>query len=71
VLELLGHDELERHVILLVLNYRTLKAFNSLYSPEVILEGESRSLLWPLATTLFALCPRRMKTPNDVVKVSR
>eukprot|EP00956_Cyclotella_meneghiniana_P029234 scaffold70254_cov24-Cyclotella_meneghiniana.AAC.1 len=38
-------------------------AFNSRYYPGVILEGESRSLWWPLAATLLALCSRRMKTP--------
>jgi hypothetical protein len=42
---------------------RSLRALNSPYYPGAILEGESRSLLWPMATTLSVLYFRRMKTP--------
>ena len=47
---------------------RVLRAFNSPYYPGVILEGESRSLRWPLATTLFAIGYWRMNTPKEGLK---
>jgi hypothetical protein len=43
---------------------RILRTFNSLYYPGAILEGESRSLRWPLAATLFAISSQCMKTPD-------
>jgi hypothetical protein len=46
----------------------SLQALNSLYYPGAILEEESRSLLWPMATALSVLYFQRMKTPVKRLK---
>jgi hypothetical protein len=63
-----GKPDERRGIFLCSCSVRRLKALDSLYYPGVILEGESRSLMWPLAATLSVLDSQRVKTPSDWLK---